>query len=109
MIMAQAGQYNLPRCLQRGNATAAMLAAARFSEAALSMALSAEQAIHAPSTSGPAVWLKRCPILGQSTVSTLNTLAGTPWSSLNMEIGGSTGRRRAVYAGYRRTQTTGIV
>ena len=38
MIMAQAGQYNLPRSLQRGNSMAAMLAAARFAEAALSMA-----------------------------------------------------------------------
>lgn len=38
MIMAQAGQYNLPRSLQRQEAGSAMLAAARFSEAALSMA-----------------------------------------------------------------------
>ena len=38
MIMAQAGQYNLPRSLQRGELGAAMLAAARFAEAALSMA-----------------------------------------------------------------------
>lgn len=37
MRMAQAGQYNLPRCLARGEAGAAMLAAARFGEAALSM------------------------------------------------------------------------
>ena len=38
MSMAQAGQYNLPRSLQRGELGAAMLAAARFAEAALSMA-----------------------------------------------------------------------
>ena len=37
MRMAQAGQYNLPRCLARGEAGAAMFAAARFGEAALSM------------------------------------------------------------------------
>ena len=37
MGMAQAGQYNLPRSLQRGEQGAAMLAAARFAEAALSM------------------------------------------------------------------------
>ena len=37
MVMAQAGQYNLPRVLRRGDATAAMLAAARFAEAALSL------------------------------------------------------------------------
>ena len=37
MSMAQAGQYNLPRCLRRGDTVAAMLAAARFAEQALSM------------------------------------------------------------------------
>lgn len=37
MIMAQAGQYNLSRCLQRGDVVAALLAKARFAEAALSM------------------------------------------------------------------------
>lgn len=36
MAMAQAGQYNLPRSLKRGDSIAAMLAAARFSEAAIS-------------------------------------------------------------------------
>ena len=38
MIMAQAGQYNLPRCLERGDSIGAMLALGRFSEAALSLA-----------------------------------------------------------------------
>lgn len=38
MIMAQAGQYNLPRCLQRGDLGSVFLAAGRFAEAALSMA-----------------------------------------------------------------------
>lgn len=36
MAMAQAGQYNLTRSLKRGDSIAAMLAAARFSEAAIS-------------------------------------------------------------------------
>lgn len=36
MVMAQSGQYNLPRCLARGNLAGAMLARARFAEAALS-------------------------------------------------------------------------
>lgn len=36
-VMAQAGQYNLPRCLKRGDKVAASLACARFTEAALSM------------------------------------------------------------------------
>lgn len=38
MKMAQAGQYNLPRALKRGDGPAAMFAAARFAEAALSFA-----------------------------------------------------------------------
>ena len=37
-VMAQAGQYNLPRCLRRGEQVAANLAAARFIEAAVSAA-----------------------------------------------------------------------
>lgn len=36
-VMSQAGQYNLPRCLSRGDSVAASLACARFTEAALSM------------------------------------------------------------------------
>ena len=36
MIMAQAGQYNLPRSLKRNDSVAVMLATARFAEAALS-------------------------------------------------------------------------
>lgn len=36
-VMAQAGQYNLPRCLKRGDKIAASLTCARFTEAALSM------------------------------------------------------------------------
>ena len=37
MGMAQAGQYNLLRSLKRGETATAMLAAARFSEQAVSM------------------------------------------------------------------------
>ncbi|MBR5230610.1 MAG: DUF4037 domain-containing protein [Firmicutes bacterium] len=36
-VMAQSGQYNLPRCLQRSDKVAATLAAGRFTEATLSM------------------------------------------------------------------------
>ena len=36
-VMAQAGQYNLSRCLKRGDTVSASLACARFTEAALSM------------------------------------------------------------------------
>lgn len=37
MIMAQAGQYNLPRVLRRDDGAAAMLAVSRFADAALSL------------------------------------------------------------------------
>lgn len=37
MIMAQAGQYNLPRCVQRHDTVAAALATTRFAESALSL------------------------------------------------------------------------
>lgn len=36
-VMAQAGQYNYPRCMKRGDTVAAQLALAEFTEAALSM------------------------------------------------------------------------
>ena len=36
-VMAQAGQYNYPRCLLRGNRVAAQLALGRFMEAAMSI------------------------------------------------------------------------
>ena len=36
-VMAQAGQYNYPRCLRRGDTVAAQLALAEFTRAALSM------------------------------------------------------------------------
>ena len=36
-VMAQAGQYNYPRCVRRGDAVAAQLALAEFTRAALSM------------------------------------------------------------------------
>lgn len=38
MKMAQSGQYNLPRALKRGDGPSAMLAAAKFADAALSFA-----------------------------------------------------------------------
>lgn len=36
-VISQAGQYNYPRCLKRGDAVAASLALARFTEAVISM------------------------------------------------------------------------
>ena len=80
MIMAQAGQYNLLRCLRRGNAMAAMLAAARFSEAALSMAFLLNRRFM-PFYKWAGRMAESLPILGRQTVSTLNVLACTPWNS----------------------------
>lgn len=43
MQMGQSGQYNLPRCLARGETAAAFMAAARFAEAAISFAFLANR------------------------------------------------------------------
>lgn len=47
MNMAQAGQYNLPRALRRGEIVCAMLAASRFAEAALGMLFLLNRALYA--------------------------------------------------------------
>ena len=80
MVMAQAGQYNLPRCLQRGNTIAAMLAAARFSEAALSIAFLLSRR-YMPFYKWAGRMAETLPVLGRQTVSTLKILARTPWDS----------------------------
>ncbi len=82
MIMAQAGQYNLPRCLQRGNAVAAMLAAARFSEAALSMTFLLSRRFM-PFYKWAGRLAEKLPVLGSETVATLDILARTPWTSID--------------------------
>lgn len=80
MIMAQAGQYNLPRCLRRGDATASMLAAARFSEAALSMTFLLNRR-YMPFYKWASRMSEQLPVLGQKTADTLRVLARTPWDS----------------------------
>ena len=80
MIMAQAGQYNLPRCLQRGSTVAAMLAAARFAEAALSMAFLLSRRFM-PFYKWAGIMAETLPVLGRETFSTLNVLSHTPWDS----------------------------
>ena len=79
MIMAQAGQYNLPRCLQRGDLVAAMLAAARFSEAALSMAFLLSRR-YMPFYKWAGRAAEDLPVLGRSTVDTLRVISRTAWS-----------------------------
>lgn len=80
MIMAQAGQYNLPRCLSRGDSIAAMLAAARFSEAALSMVFLLNKR-YMPFYKWAGRMVQHLPILGGKTAALLRSLAETPWSS----------------------------
>ena len=80
MIMAQAGQYNLPRCLQRQNAPAAMLAAARFAEAALSMTFLLNRRFM-PFYKWAGRLAETLPVMGLSVTRTLGTLARTSWDS----------------------------
>lgn len=86
MIMAQAGQYNLPRSLQRGSTVPAMLAAARFAEAALSMVFLLNRRFM-PFYKWAGRLAETLPVLGRETSSTLALLARTPWDSreLGME------------------------
>ena len=78
MVMAQAGQYNLARALQREETVTAMLAAARFSEAALSMAFLLNRRFM-PFYKWAARMAKGLPLLGCETAETLQTLAHTAW------------------------------
>lgn len=80
MIMAQAGQYNLPRSLQRGNSMAAMLAAARFAEAALSMSFLLSRR-YMPFYKWAGRMAETLPVLGSRTASVVKILARTPWDS----------------------------
>ncbi len=80
MIMAQAGQYNLPRSLQRGDVAAAMLAAARFAEAALSMAFLLNRR-YMPFYKWACRMTETLPAPGPRTATTLRLLARTPWDS----------------------------
>ncbi|MBQ4615765.1 MAG: DUF4037 domain-containing protein [Mailhella sp.] len=80
MIMAQAGQYNLPRSLQRGDTVAAMLAAARFAEAALSMVFLLERRFM-PFYKWAARLAQNLSPLGQDTANTLKVLSRTSWDA----------------------------
>ncbi|MDE5833692.1 MAG: DUF4037 domain-containing protein [Desulfovibrio sp.] len=76
MNMAQAGQYNLPRQLERCDGAAAFLAAAKFAEAALSMVYLFNRRYkpfykHAPRLA------RNLPILGRDLTELLDLLAST--------------------------------
>ncbi|MDY0258936.1 MAG: DUF4037 domain-containing protein [Desulfovibrio sp.] len=85
MVMAQAGQYNLPRCLMRGDGLAAMLCAARFAEAALSMAYLCNGR-YMPFYKWAGRLAASLPVLGAETARVLTALAAQPLrGSENME------------------------
>ena len=77
MVMAQAGQYNLPRCLQRGDGLAAMLCVARFAEAALSMVYLCNGR-YMPFYKWAGRLVASLPVLGAETARALSALAGQP-------------------------------
>lgn len=77
MLMAQAGQYNLPRSLTRGDGPAAMLAAARFAEAALSLVFLCNRR-YMPFYKWAGKLVRSLPILGAELGQTLDGLAARP-------------------------------
>ena len=77
MIMAQTGQYNLPRSLKRDDPVAAMLAAARFAEAALSFVFLCNRR-YMPFYKWAARLAGDLPVLGPQVVRTLRLLALAP-------------------------------
>lgn len=74
MQMAQAGQYNLPRSLARNDAVAAMLALARFAEAAISLVFLLNRRYMPYYKLAPRL-LGDLPILGSRLFATLQSLA----------------------------------
>ena len=85
MVMAQAGQYNLARALQRGETVTAMLAAARFAEAALSMAFLLNRRFM-PFYKWATRLAQSLPLLGRETVETLQKIAHTSWDEPEQAI-----------------------
>lgn len=85
MIMAQAGQYNLPRALQRGETVTAMLAAARFAEAALSMTFLLNRRFMPFYKWAPRL-AQNLPILGTAAANILKKLAQTSWDAPSLAM-----------------------
>ena len=77
MVMAQTGQYNLPRSLQRNDPVAAMLAAARFAEAALSFVFLCSRR-YMPFYKWAGKLAGELPVLGNQVAQMLNVLALAP-------------------------------
>ena len=78
MGMAQAGQYNLLRSLRRGETATAMLAAARFSEQAISMTFLLNRR-YMPFYKWAHRGVAQLPILGNETAACVTALAGVDW------------------------------
>ena len=78
MGMAQAGQYNLLRSLKRGETATAMLAAARFSEQAVSMTFLLNKR-YMPFYKWAHRGVEQLPILGKETAGCVTALAGLDW------------------------------
>ena len=85
MIMAQTGQYNLARSLQREETVPAMLAAARFAEAALSMTFLLNRRFM-PFYKWAARLAQDLPILGRETVDVLRRFSCTSWNDAEQGI-----------------------
>ncbi|MBD5538948.1 MAG: DUF4037 domain-containing protein [Desulfovibrio sp.] len=77
MLTAQAGQYNLPRALGRGDGPSAMLAAARFAEAALGLVFLLNRRYMPFYKWAPRLG-RRLPVLGASLGRLLDALAAHP-------------------------------
>lgn len=77
MLTAQAGQYNLPRALGRGDAPSAMLAAARFAEAALGLVFLLNRRYMPFYKWAPRLG-RKLPVLGASLGRLLDALAAHP-------------------------------
>ena len=86
MIMAQAGQYNLPRSLKRNDSVAVMLATARFAEAALSFVFLCNRR-YMPFYKWAGKLAATLPVLGPQLARTLSLVAQTP---ANQEHGAQT-------------------
>ena len=78
MGIAQAGQYNLLRSLKRGETATAMLAAARFSEQAVSMTFLLNKR-YMPFYKWAHRGVEQLPILGRETAACVTALAGLDW------------------------------
>jgi hypothetical protein len=77
MQTAQAGQYNLPRSLARGDAIAAMLACARFAESAMSLVFLMNRR-YMPFYKHAGRLLPQLPVLGEELAALLKELAARP-------------------------------